>query len=65
MDIRRKCVVEKTRYPLDEVYNYNAQVWVSVDGGKSYCYCGIGKFCKTKEEAERYCSEYERGQIER
>lgn len=35
-------------------YRYDALVKTSVDGGKSYLYCGIGKFCKTLKEAQGY-----------
>lgn len=60
MDIKRKYKIEKTSFPLDGVYNYNVQVWLSIDNGKSYCYTGIGKFFKTKKEAKNYCFEYEK-----
>lgn len=32
-------------------YPYNARILTSVDGGKSYYYCGNGRYCKTLEEA--------------
>lgn len=35
-------------------YRYDALVKTSVDGGKLYLYSGIGKFCKTLEEAKEY-----------
>lgn len=60
MNIKRKYNIEKTSYPLDGIYNYNAQVWLSVDGGETFCYAGIGKFAKTKEEAQAWCEKYER-----
>lgn len=59
MDIQRKYKIEKNSFPIDGVYNYNAQVWLSVDGGKSFYYCGIGKFCKTLKDAEAFCGIYE------
>lgn len=40
-------------FPIDG-YSYNVQEWRSVDSGENYCYCGIGKFCKTIAE----CCEY-------
>lgn len=58
MGIKRKYVIEKTTFPLDGIYNYNAQVWISVDG-ESFCYCGIGRYCRTKKEAREYCKQYE------
>jgi len=59
--VMRKYKVEQMSYPLDGVYRYNAQVWISVDGGENYYYCGIGKYCKTRAEAGRFCREYEEG----
>lgn len=35
-------------------YRYDALVKTSVDGGKTFLYCGIGKFCKTMKEAREY-----------
>lgn len=35
-------------------YRYYAQVNTSVDGGKTFWYCGIGKECKTLKEAREY-----------
>lgn len=35
-------------------YRYDALVKTSVDGGNSYLYSGIGKFCKTLKEAREY-----------
>lgn len=35
-------------------YRYDAQVITSVDGGKTFWHCGVGRFCKTEEEAEEY-----------
>ena len=61
MEIKREYKVEKMSYPLDGVYNYNVQVWVSVDGGKSYWYAGIGKYCRNKREVSRFIHEYKRG----
>ena len=60
MNVVRKYRIEELSFPLDGVYKFNAQVLISVNGGRSYWYSGIGKFCKTREEAEKYCEEYER-----
>jgi hypothetical protein len=57
-DIKRKYNVEKLSFPIDNIYNYNVQVLTSVDG-ENYFYCGIGKFCRTEEEANNYITEYE------
>lgn len=51
--------IEKLSFPIDGLYNYNAMVFRSVDGGKTFCHCGYGKYCKTLEEAEAYKSEIE------
>ena len=37
-------------------YPINVQVWTDINGGKSYC--GVGKFCKTMEEANEYIDNY-------
>ena len=50
----KKYRVEKLHFPLDGVYEYNVQEFTSVDGGKTFWYCGFGKFCKTLEEANEY-----------
>ena len=36
---------------------YNVQQWTSVDGGRSYWYAGIGKFCKDIKECKAYIQE--------
>lgn len=38
----------------NEEYPYNIQQWTSVDGGKSYAYCGICRYCRTTEEINRF-----------
>ena len=47
-------------------YPYNVQEWRSVDGGENYCYCGIGKYCKTIDECCEYIKMAEKrlGQVE-
>lgn len=59
MEVKRKFRTEKLKFPVDG-YKYNVQVLTSIDGGKNYYYCGIGKFCKTIEECKQYISEYRR-----
>lgn len=58
MCIKRKYEISELSFPVDG-YKWDAKVWLSVDGGDNYYYCGIGKYCKTKEEAEAYCADYE------
>ena len=59
MEVKRKFRTEKLKFLVDG-YKYNVQVLTSIDGGKNYYYCGIGKFCKTREECKQYISEYRR-----
>ena len=47
-------IIKKLFFPLDNIYYYNAQKWISLDGGKTFYHCGEGKYCKTLEEAEEY-----------
>lgn len=55
MKIMRKAVIKKYDVPVrgDE---YNVQIWWSIDGGKTYCYCGCGRFCRTEAEAQAYAA---------
>ena len=55
-----KVVIEKNYYPIAGIYKYNAQKVNSVDGGKSFYYCGEGRFCKTLKEANAYKREVEK-----
>ena len=41
-------------------YRYDALVKTSVDGGKTFWYCGAGKMCKTAKEARNYKEVIER-----
>lgn len=59
MKILEKVKIEKLSFPIGGVYNYNTMIFRSVDGGKTFCYCGCGKYCKTLEEAEAYKNEIE------
>lgn len=43
--------------PLDipfEGYLFNVQLWKSIDGGKTFCYAGFGKYCRNVEEVDSY-----------
>lgn len=59
MKTLEKVKIEKLSFPINGVYNYNAMIFRSVDSGKTFCYCGYGKYCKTLEEAESYKNEIE------
>ena len=49
--------IEKLSFPIDGIYNYNVQRWTSTDGGKTFAYCGFGKYCRTEAEAQAYKKE--------
>ena len=59
VSVKHKYNIEKTAFPIDS-YNFNVQVLISVDGGKNFYYCGIGKFCKTEEEAAEYIEQHKK-----
>lgn len=40
----RKVVIEKLNEPVGVNYNYNAKIFTSVDNGKTFHYCGNGKY---------------------
>lgn len=54
-----KVKIEKLSFPVGNIYNYNAMIFRSVDGGNTFAYCGCGKYFKTRETAENYKSEIE------
>lgn len=58
MDYIRKVEIKEFSIPVDG-YCYDAQIWGSVDGGKTWWYCGHGKFFRTLAEAEAYKLEVE------
>lgn len=53
MKTLEKKEIKKLELPVDG-YNYNAQIWRSIDGSKTWCYCGCGKYFRTLEEAEAW-----------
>lgn len=59
METLRKFKIEKLAFPVDG-FHYNVSVWISVDSGETFAYCGIGKFCKTRKECKRYIADYKR-----
>ena len=56
MDMIKRYKVSKLAFPISD-YKYNVQVLMSVDGGRNFYYCGIGRYCKSKEEALIYVSQ--------
>lgn len=55
MKIMRKTVVKKLYFPVDG-YEYDVQIWRSIDGGQTYAHCGCGKFCRTEADAQAYAA---------
>lgn len=53
----RKVEIEKLSEPVGVKYNYNARIFTSVDNGKTFHYCGNGKYFQTLEEAEKFKKE--------
>ena len=54
----RKVVIEKLIEPVGVNYNYNAKIFTSVDG-KTFHYCGNGKYFQTLKQAEAFKKEVE------
>lgn len=50
-----KYEIKSLFFPID-CYNYYVEEWRSVDSGKTFWYCGHGRYCKTLEEAKAYIS---------
>ena len=48
-----KIIISPLHFPIDNQYNYNVQVLTSIDGGKTFVYCGIGKYARDEEDIER------------
>ena len=49
----RKVKIEKLSEPVGVNYNYNAKIFTSVDG-KTFHYCGNGKYFQTLKQAEAF-----------
>ena len=49
----RKVIIEKLNDPVGVNYNYNAKILTSVDG-KTFHYCGNGKYFQTLGQAEEF-----------
>ena len=54
-----KVEIEKLNEPVGVNYSYNAKIFTSVDNGKTFHYCGNGKYFQTLEEAKKYKNEVE------
>ena len=49
MNTMYKFNIETLSFPI-EGNKYNLQVLTSTDGGRTFYYCGIGRFCKDMDE---------------
>lgn len=49
----KRVIIEKLDQPVHG-YRYNVQIETSADKGKTFLYCGNGRYFKTLEEAENY-----------
>lgn len=52
----KRAIIEMLGQPVHG-YKYNVQIETSTDGGKTFLYCGNGRYFKTFEEAENYKNE--------
>ena len=55
----RKVEIKKLNDPVSVNYNYNAKIFTSVDNGKTFHYCGNGKYFQTLKQAEKFKKEIE------
>lgn len=55
----RKVEIKKLNEPVGVNYNYNARILTSVDNGKTFNYCGNGKYFQTLKQAEEFKKEVE------
>lgn len=66
MAITRKVKITKqeNHFP-DGSPCWNAQIWTQVNERSGFVYCGMGRFCKSHEEAENYKKEVFKQALER
>lgn len=50
-----KYIVCKLFFPVDGNM-FNVMKVNSIDGGKSFWYCGVGKYCKDMNDVKKYLS---------
>lgn len=60
MEAIRQYTLEKLHFPVDG-YLFLVKMITSIDGGKTFYYCGNSKYFKTEDEAQHYKAEQERG----
>lgn len=56
MEAIRKYKLEALHFPVDG-YLYLVKLITSIDGGKTFYYCGNSKYFKTEQEATAYMME--------
>ena len=54
---RKVTITKQERHFSDGSPCWNAQIWTKVGPRDSFMYCGMGRFCKSPEEAENYKKE--------
>ena len=59
MNTMYKFNIETLSFPI-EGNKYNLQVLTITDGGRTFYYCGIGRFCKDMDEVNAMKDRYER-----
>lgn len=52
-------LIKRFYYPVNG-YKYNAEIFTSLDGGKTFWYTGNGKFFRTRKEAVAYKKKIEK-----
>lgn len=52
-EVQYRYLVEPLAFPVDG-YNYLVSTVTSVDGGRTFWYCGNSRYFRSKEEAEAY-----------
>lgn len=57
MHIVHRYEIKPLFFPVDG-YKFNAQVWISTDGGATFAYCGIGTYTRTEHEARAWVDQY-------
>lgn len=55
--IQRKTTITKLAYTVHGIYDYNVCLLTSTDFGETFFYAGVGKYCRTIQEAEAYAKE--------
>ena len=57
MTTKARLEIHELHFPVDG-YNFNVQVWRSIDNGQTWWYAGEGKYFRTIQEVLTYQSEF-------